>query len=149
MQQADLDEPLREEQILAQATRIMNSKSLARSLRLRQLFEYLLSTYFDDTLTLNEQLIARHVFGITSGFNSKNSIVRVNVKRLREKLAQYYRESEQDDDIIIALCESSYRLTVSHKQVARPSAFNELMRCVIHFFRRVFSRNPQASCKNT
>jgi TolB-like protein len=81
-----------------------NSERMSRFLRFA--VNHALSA---DQAPLKEHLIAENVFDRGSSFDSRtDTIVRVEARRLRSKLKEYYTEEGQDDPMIIELPERGY-----------------------------------------
>lgn len=56
-----------------------------------------------------EQQVGIHVFGRPPGYNpAEDNIVRSTARQLRERLALYYQEDGQDDDLRVVLVRGSY-----------------------------------------
>ena len=99
-------------QCFQQVDRLTNSHSLRGSESLCKLLRYLAEHSLDHPgVPLKEYRIATEVLGRSSGFDPQNdSTVRVQVGRLRMKLADYYSHEGPDDPIIVELPKGSYAL---------------------------------------
>jgi uncharacterized protein YlaN (UPF0358 family) len=63
------------------------------------------------SIPLREQEIAAKVYGLTEEFDPRlDSKVRVQMKRLRERLAKYYEETGSEDSIVLQLPPGTYHL---------------------------------------
>ena len=97
----------------AQLDRILQSKIFRSSEVLRHLFSYLseksLSGEADD---LKEYAIGLDALGKPSSFDPRQeSVVRMHVSRLRQKLAEYYRTEGAADPIVVDLPKGSFKVT--------------------------------------
>jgi serine/threonine-protein kinase len=96
----DLNEKIRQ-----QLRRVLDSRSFCQLPRLRRFLEFIV----EETLAgrgqmLKEFPIAIEAFGKESTFDPRiDPIVRVQARRLRNRLLRYYREEGQNDEIIIEL----------------------------------------------
>jgi tetratricopeptide (TPR) repeat protein len=98
------------EEILAQADRISKSDGFRKSERLRRFLQFTVDrTLKGDVWQLRENVIAREVFDRPVNFDPRvESIVRVEAKRLRRKLEEYYTLHGADDPIMIEFRTGSY-----------------------------------------
>ena len=66
---------------------------------------------------LKEYQIATEIFGRPSDFNPQSdSTVRVQVGRLRSKLAEYYNAEGAEDPILVDLPKGSYAISFHHRE---------------------------------
>lgn len=108
----NVQEEITHQDIIAQMNLLLVSREFSKSTRLKELLSYLVSEHINGTTQISSRIIAKQVFQHTGDFNaSSNSIVRVNVKRLREKLKEYYIQSESQDILHFALKDRGYDLT--------------------------------------
>jgi hypothetical protein len=108
-------EPTPEEK-LEQLERVLHSRVLQGSESLMALLRYLVreATANPDIL-IREATIAQEVFGYSSDFDSRtNSVVRVQTKRLRTKLQEYYESEGAPDRVLIDLPKGHYRVAFSY-----------------------------------
>jgi hypothetical protein len=97
-----------------QLQRILDSKEFSRAESLRRLLQFLV----EETLLgrgdhLNEYSLGQEVFGRGAGFDPKlDTIVRVQTRKLRAKLDEYYRTRGCDDRIVLQLPKGRYGLLV-------------------------------------
>lgn len=127
---------------------IENSASFRSSARHRALLRYLVAhTLADDPGVLKESVIAVEVFGRPpSRFNPQaDSIVRVEARRLRARLASYYRAEGRHAPIRIELPVGSYVPTIAmqgtdrHGEAATRRA-RDLVERGEHFLRQALSQ---------
>ena len=95
---------------IAQVDRISRSDGFRKSERLRRFLQFTVErTLAGDIWQLRENVIAREVFDRPASFDPRvESIVRVEAKRLRRKLDEYYRNGGADDPVLIAFRTGSY-----------------------------------------
>jgi hypothetical protein len=101
------------EQCFQQIERLTKSHSLHSSESLCKLLRYLAEHSLDHPgVALKEYQIATEVLGRPSGFDPQSdSTVRVQVGRLRVKLAEYYANEGAQDPIVVEIPKGSYGLT--------------------------------------
>ncbi len=107
--------------------RLLESKTFARSPRLRSFLQYtchhsLLGHYEE----LTEQHIGIHVFGRAATYNpGEDNIVRSTARQLRQRLAVYYQEEGQSETVRIGLPRGGYVAVFqsigSPKEVVEPT----------------------------
>ena|SRR5450631_2443109 len=107
---ASTDEPFQKELILRQVKKILSHPLFIRSGILRRFLLYIIQeTLSGRTNTLKEYTIAIGVLKKPVDFNPKNNcIVRIHAARLRNRLTNYYQETNQDNDLIISVPKGSY-----------------------------------------
>ncbi len=103
-------EPLSPSQIRVALGAILDSKSFTRSDRCSQFLRYIveqsLSGNADD---LKEYSLGLEVFGRPSSFDPRtDTIVRVQARRLRKKLEEYYYNEGSADPVVIDLAKGAY-----------------------------------------
>lgn len=100
----------RNEEILAQLDRILRSNVFANAARSSQFLSYCVtSKIHGENWSLKETSIAMEVFLREASYDPKvDPIVRVHARRVREKLAHYYRTTGRGDPILIELPKGSY-----------------------------------------
>lgn len=105
-------------QNLAQVERLVSSQALHGSESLCKLLRYLARQAVDHPgVPLKEYQIATEVFGRQSDFDPQvDSMVRVQVGRLRTKLAEYYASEGAEDAVGVDLPKGSYALTFHTRQ---------------------------------
>lgn len=100
---------------LEQLERVLQSQTLAGSESLRGLLQYVvLKAISDQAAHLKEYTIATEVFGRGNDFDARtDSVVRVQAKRLRTKLQEYYDTEGKTDKILIEIPKGHYSVTFS------------------------------------
>ncbi|HLX45709.1 MAG TPA: tetratricopeptide repeat protein [Bryobacteraceae bacterium] len=98
------------EQVRAELEKICASRLFIRSDRLRRFLRFTVENALNGELDqLNEQVIGRDVFDRKKGYDPQiDSIVRVEARRLRSKLADYYRAPGASDPVQITLEKGGY-----------------------------------------
>lgn len=106
------------QQFSQQIDRIMKSHSLRGSESLSRLLQYCAKQSLEhpDEL-LKEYQIAREVYGRSANFDPQSdSCVRVQAKRLRLKLAEYYASDGAQDPVVVTIPKGSYHLVFEARQ---------------------------------
>jgi serine/threonine-protein kinase len=105
-----------EERVQQQLARILASKTFQPVERLRRFLEFVVQeSVAGRGEQLKEFLIGIEVFGKEDSFDPRNDpIVRVQARRLRARIARYYREEGQNDDLLIDLPKGGYAPTFKH-----------------------------------
>ncbi len=108
-------EPEREAK-LAQLERILQSRALEGSENLKSFLRYVVLKSVDEPEdAVKEYTIATEVFGRTDRFSPRSdSVVRVQAKRLRAKLENYYATEGKADRILIDLPKGHYNPVFSY-----------------------------------
>jgi hypothetical protein len=103
-----------------QIQRIVQSKAFKTSEVHRNLLIYLAEKSLAGTAhNLKEYTVGLDVFGKPASYDPRQeSVVRMHVGRLRQKLAEYYRTEGQDDQVIVDLPKGAFTLTFSSRPVA-------------------------------
>src|SRR5437764_6785415 len=98
--------------IRAQIDRVTQSKTFENSEVHRRLLQYLAEkTLAGDADRLKEYAIGLEAFGKPPTYDPKqDSIVRLQVGRLRQKLAVYYQSEAQGDPILLKLPKGAFKL---------------------------------------
>jgi TolB-like protein/Tfp pilus assembly protein PilF len=98
------------DQVRAELEKILSSRIFVRSERLCRFLRFTVENALTGELDqLNEQVIGRDVFDRRKGYDPQiDSIVRVEARRLRSKLTEYYRELGVSDPIRITLERGGY-----------------------------------------
>ncbi len=111
-----------EEKIQQQLSRILASKAFQPVERLKRFLDFVVrETLAGRGEQLKEFLVGVEVFGKESSFDPRNDpIVRVQARRLRARLARYYREEGQADPLIIDLPKGGYAPTFRPAHPAPP-----------------------------
>jgi hypothetical protein len=89
---------------------VLASPLLARAPSLAQLLKFLCGKYFaEESATITEQQIAMEALGRSASFDQKrDSIVRVELHRLRKRLALYYQTEGAGHAVEISIPAGSY-----------------------------------------
>lgn len=96
--------------------KLLISDQLGKSEASRKLLTYLVERSLRND-TPKEAEIAVDVFGRGTSFNgAEDSVVRVAVRTLRQKLAEYYASTEANDDLQLVIPKGGYRLIVTPLQ---------------------------------
>jgi hypothetical protein len=90
--------------------RVLASETFAKSQSLARLLRYLCTRYFEGQASeMKEYSIGVEVFGRSPNFDpTSNSIVRVELYRLREKLKRHYGSRGISDSVVILLEPGTY-----------------------------------------
>lgn len=112
---------------LEQLERVLQSQTLAASESLRGMLQYVVLKATGGQAThLKEYTIATEVFGRSGDFDARtDSVVRVQAKRLRAKLQEYYETEGKSDKILIEIPKGHYSVTFS---LARNTRADDLVR---------------------
>jgi len=95
----------------AQIERILNSETLRNSEALRRLLRYLADMSLSgEADQLKEYTVGIDALGKPATYDPRHdSVVRIQVGRLRQKLGEYYRSEGKDEPILIDLPKGGYR----------------------------------------
>jgi hypothetical protein len=98
------------EQVRAQLARILAGAAFADAERAKSFLRFIVDLTLEGrTSEIKEYLIAVEVLGRKSSFDSKSDpIVRVEARRLRDRLRSYYEDEGQEDPILIFLPKGRY-----------------------------------------
>jgi Tol biopolymer transport system component len=101
--------PVPESQVRRQLARILASETLSRSERLSRLLAFVVAeTLAGRAATLKEQVLACELYGRGAEFTAATDpVVRVDARRLRDKLREYYSEFPEDE-VLITLPRGGY-----------------------------------------
>jgi hypothetical protein len=115
------------EEKLEQLERILHSRVLQGSESLVALLRYLVrEEVADPGVQIRESTIAQEVFGCGSHFDSRtNSVVRVQTKRLRTKLQEYYETEGVSDRVFIDLPKGHYKVAFSYAPQKDETSFTQ------------------------
>jgi hypothetical protein len=104
---------LQAEILETQVERILRSDELRTSEVLRQILKFLLEkTVSGEADHLKEYTVAIDGLGKSATYDPQhNSAVRIQVGRLRQKLAEYYRGEGKDDSVIVDIPKGRFKLT--------------------------------------
>src|ERR1044071_1808933 len=106
-----------------QIQRIISSKAFKTSEVHRNLFNYLADkSLAGEAHNLKEYTVGLDVFGKPASYDPRQeSVVRMHVGRLRQKLAEYYRTDGADDPVIVDLPKGGFALTFEARPTPEPS----------------------------
>jgi hypothetical protein len=110
--------------ILNQVERILQSEELRSCEGLRRLLRFLADkSVCGEADGLKEYIIAIDGLGKPSSYDPrKNSTVRIQAGRLRQKLADYYRTEGQRDPVVINLPKGRFKLKFEYRNGAAPKS---------------------------
>ncbi len=113
----ELDQPR------VQIQRLIASKAFKTSEVHRNLLNYLAEkSLAGEAQNLKEYTVGLDVFGKPASYDPRQeSVVRMHVGRLRQKLAEYYRTEGVDDPIIVDLPKGGFALTFETRPAPEPS----------------------------
>jgi hypothetical protein len=114
-----IEDKVEQSEILqSQIDRILHSDEFRSCEVLRRLLVYLAEKAASgEADQLKEYVIAIEGLGKPSSYDPQhNSAVRIQVGRLRQKLAEYYRGEGKDDEIVVDLPKGRFRLICQHRQ---------------------------------
>src|SRR3954467_7918367 len=96
-----------------QVQRIVSSKAFRTSEVHRNLLNYLASKSLSgEAQNLKEYTVGLDVFGKPASYDPRQeSVVRMHVGRLRQKLTEYYRTEGQEDPVVVELPKGAFTLT--------------------------------------
>jgi TolB-like protein len=122
------------DQVLAQLARILASDLFVHSHRLSRFLRFTVEHVLEGkSALLKEQVIGVHVFDRPPTFDPRlDAIVRVEARRLRSKLEQFYAESGRDDAIVIEFRKGRYIPIIALRQATR-EAFTSRTVAVLPF----------------
>lgn len=112
------------EAILAQTEAILADRLFAKSPQLRRFLRFAVErTLAGDGMRLKEYTIAVEALGRPESFDARlDSIVRVEARRLREKLEVYYKTKGVEDQVVIRLEPGKYVPLFLDRVVGSPGA---------------------------
>ncbi len=110
--------------VRAQLDRIVASPGFKGSQRRSKLLRYLVEEALADRAgSLKESVIATEVFDRDAGYDPQvDSIVRVEVGRLRSRLVEYYSQSGSEDPVQIEIPKGAYRPAFTVREPSLESA---------------------------
>src|SRR5256885_1503810 len=106
-----------------QIQRIIASKAFKTSEVHRSLLHYLAEkSLAGEAHNLKEYTVGLDVFGKPASYDPRQeSVVRMHVGRLRQKLAEYYRTDGVDDAVIVDLPKGGFALTFEARRMPEPA----------------------------
>jgi len=107
-----------DEQVRQQLDRVLNSKTFQHVQRLKRFMTFVvLETKAGRGDQLKEFVVGVQVFDKEASFDPRNDpIVRVQARRLRTRLAAYYAEEGQNDEIFIELPKGGYAVVFKRRE---------------------------------
>jgi len=101
-----------------QVERLLRSRALQNSESLKALLNYIAAKVIEaQDSQIKEYTIAVEVFGRGKDFNASiDSLVRVQAKRLRDKVKEYYETEGKADKVIIAIPKGHYSPVFTYRQ---------------------------------
>jgi hypothetical protein len=102
-----------------QVQRIIQSKAFRTSEVHRNLLNYLAEKSLSGTAdSLKEYTVGLDVFAKPASYDPRQeSVVRMHVARLRQKLAEYYRTEGADDAVIVDVPKGGFRVTFETREI--------------------------------
>ena len=108
--------------IREQVGKIVASPGFAKSARMRQFLQFVTEAALSGSQTLKETTIGVEVFSRAPAYDSSvDPIVRVEARRLREKLQQYYNRDGCNEPIIVNLPKGGYNPGFEFRVVPPPA----------------------------
>jgi serine/threonine-protein kinase len=106
-----------------QLARILASEVFSRSERMSRFLRYVVRQALEDSpQSLKEFTIGCEVFDRNGDYDPRyDPVVRVEARRLRAKLAEYYETAGRDDPIVIEIPKGGYAVHL-HERAQKPSA---------------------------
>ncbi len=97
----------------AQVERILNSTTLRNAEVLRRLFKFLAEkSLAGEADHLKEYIVGVDAFGKPPGYDPRqDSVVRIQMGRLRHKIADYYKDEGKDDLVLIDVPKGHFKIT--------------------------------------
>lgn len=111
--------PVRDAAVLAEVERILESDTFRNSDALRRLLKFLADKMLSgEADQLKEYSVGIDALGKPATYDPRHdSTVRIQVGRLRQKLAEYYRTEGKDDPLIVDLPKGRFKLTCEESPV--------------------------------
>src|ERR1051326_7779423 len=114
---------VREELTQAEIERILHSDTFRNSDVLRRLLRFLADkTISGEADQLKEYTIGIDALGKPSSYDPRqDSVVRIQVGRLRQKLAEYYRTEGKDDSLVVEVPKGRFKLSLEPRPEPAPT----------------------------
>jgi tetratricopeptide (TPR) repeat protein len=111
-------------EIKSELDRILRSRAFIQSHRIRRFLQFVVEeSLLGQPHRLKEYLIGLEVFDRREAFDPRvDSIVRVEARRLRNKLEEYYRTEGQEDPVRVLLRKGSYVPIFEYRHASATSA---------------------------
>ncbi len=118
---------VQEDVTYAQVERVLHSATFRNAEVLRRLLKFIAEkSIAGETDQLKEYTLAVEVLGRPASYDPRlDSLVRIQIGRLRSKLADYYRTEGECDSIVLAIPKGHFKLTWESRpvpQLAQPSS---------------------------
>src|SRR5262249_21062139 len=116
--------------VRAQLARILESSGFVHSERMRQFLRFVVERSLEREIgRLKESVIGVEVFGRAPDYDPKvEPIVRIEARRLREKLQEYYEKQGSQDPVVMQLPKGGYVPTFEMRPVPVAPAVLEMPR---------------------
>jgi hypothetical protein len=115
-----MSEPTTED-IQAELEKVLSGDALSKSAATRRLLAYLVQRTLANGDGPKELEIAIDVFGRDASFNgAEDSVVRVAMRSLRQKLLEHYTGSGRHDELVLSIPKGAYRVTSTRRAAAQP-----------------------------
>src|SRR5580704_14663962 len=103
-----------------QVQRVIQSKPFRTSEIHRSLLQYLAEKSLSGTAdSLKEYTVGLDVFAKPASYDPRQeSVVRMHVARLRQKLAEYYRTEGAGDPVLVDVPKGGFRVTFEQREMA-------------------------------
>lgn len=107
------------EAIQAELERVLAGEALSKSAATRRLLAYLVQRSLASGEGPKELEIAIDVFGRDASFNgAEDSMVRVAMRSLRQKLLEHYTGGGRHDELVLSIPKGAYRVTATRRAPA-------------------------------
>ena len=113
--------------------RIMESRVFSHSHRIRRFLQFIVEeALLGQQQRLKEYLIGLEVFGRKEEFDPRvDSIVRVEARRLRSKIDEYYRTEGRENDVRVELRKGSYVPVFEFRRLGQSSSIGRSQQRVV------------------
>ncbi len=110
------------EDIQGELDKVLSGDALSKSATTRRLLAYLVQRSLVNGDGPKELEIAIDVFGRDASFNgAEDSVVRVAMRSLRQKLLEHYTGSGRNDELVLSIPKGAYRVTATRRAAAQPT----------------------------
>jgi hypothetical protein len=112
----------------AQVERVLNSRTFCNAEVLRRLLRFIAGkSIAGQAEQLKEYTIAVDGLGKPASYDPhQDSLVRIEIGRLRSRLAEYYRTEGENDPVVLAIPKGQFKLTWTARQVPQPVQHSSL-----------------------
>src|SRR5579862_3102301 len=113
---------VQEDAIYAQVERVLNSATFRNVDVLRRLLKFLAEkSIAGETEQLKEYTVAVDCLGKPASYDPRqDSLVRIQIGRLRGKLAEYYRTEGEHDSVVLEIPKGHFKLTWETRPLLAP-----------------------------